>query len=144
MCACVCVCVCVSARVCVHNLIYYLISISYLLSILSTAYCYVEIYRHYCSNYFSFTHAISMSFRLRCLYWYACYRFVDTSVTWSEVDQSCRNDGAYLVSVYSEPKNAAVFAYADSRLPKWLGLKMVRLTRFAVKVLQLVIILGLK
>ncbi len=63
-------------------------------------------------------------------YWYACYKFVDTLTTWSEADQSCRNDGAYLVSIHSEPENAAVFVYASGQLPQWLGLKKVSLIQF--------------
>lgn len=60
-------------------------------------------------------------------YWYACYRFVDNPVTWSEADQLCRNEKAYLVSIHSEAENSAVFIYADGQLPKWLGLKRVGL-----------------
>ena len=60
-------------------------------------------------------------------YWYACYRFVTTQVTWSEADQSCRNDGAYLSSIHSEAENTAINLYAThhAQFPLWIGLKRV-------------------
>ena len=60
-------------------------------------------------------------------YWNACYRFVTTQVTWSEADQLCRNDGAYLTSILNEPEDTALYLYGSKQeqLPLWIGLHKV-------------------